>query len=89
MDLFGFIVTVAAYVASQMVPDCREYMIFSHQSHESGHQYVLQELNAEPLLQLSLRLGEGTGAVLAIPLIRAAVAFYNDMASFDSAGVTV
>ncbi|RJX72990.1 nicotinate-nucleotide--dimethylbenzimidazole phosphoribosyltransferase [Vibrio sinensis] len=85
----GFIVTAAAYVAAKINPLCRDYMIFAHQSHEAGHKYLLQELEAQPLLDLSLRLGEGTGAVLAVPLIRAAAEFYNTMASFEEAGVTV
>lgn len=85
----GFIATAAAYAATQLNPQCRDYMIFAHQSHEAGHKYMLEELHAEPLLDLSLRLGEGTGAVLAVPLIRAAVEFYNNMASFEQAGVTV
>lgn len=85
----GFIVTVAAYVAALLEPDCREMFIFAHRSHESGHQKVLELLAAEPLLDLDLRLGEGTGAVLAVPLIRAAAEFYNTMASFADAGVTV
>lgn len=85
----GFITTVAAYVATLLNPCCRDYMIFAHRSHESGHQAVLQLLEAKPLLDLGLRLGEGTGAVLAVPLIRAAAEFYNTMASFEQAGVTV
>ncbi|MGC9493393.1 nicotinate-nucleotide--dimethylbenzimidazole phosphoribosyltransferase [Vibrio genomosp. F10] len=85
----GFIVTVAAYVASLIEPDCRAYMIFAHKSKESPHQTLLEELGADPLLDLSLRLGEGTGAVLAMPLVRAAAEFYNNMASFEDAGVTV
>ncbi len=85
----GFIATAAAFSATKINPACRDYMIFAHQSHESGHQYMLEELNAEPLLDLSLRLGEGTGAVLAVPLIRAAAEFYNSMASFEQAGVEV
>lgn len=85
----GFIVTVAALVATTMQPACRDYLIFAHQSHESGHRLVMDLLNAEPLLDLSLRLGEGTGAVLAVPLLNAAAEFYNNMASFADAGVTV
>ncbi|CAM3942959.1 Nicotinate-nucleotide--dimethylbenzimidazole phosphoribosyltransferase [Vibrio aerogenes CECT 7868] len=85
----GFIVTVAAYVATLLEPACRDYMIFAHQSEEPGHQRVLEVLYAKPLLHLGLRLGEGTGAVLAVPLIQAACEFYNTMASFDEAGVTV
>jgi len=87
--LDGFIVTSAAMLAVSLAPACRDYLIFSHVSDESGHRLMLTCLEAEPLLQLGLRLGEGSGAALALPLLRAAVAFYNDMASFDSAGVTV
>lgn len=85
----GFIVSSAAYVATLIEPGCREYMIFAHRSEESGHKILLELLQATPLLDLSLRLGEGTGAALAVPLVRAAADFYNNMASFESAGVTV
>ncbi|OEF40777.1 nicotinate-nucleotide--dimethylbenzimidazole phosphoribosyltransferase [Vibrio cyclitrophicus] len=85
----GFIVSVAAYVATLIDPNCRDYMIFAHRSEESGHKILLELLDAEPLLDLGLRLGEGTGAALAMPIIRAAAEFYNNMASFESAGVTV
>lgn len=85
----GFIVTIAAYVASLIKPACLQQMIFAHRSHESGHQLVLSLLEAKPLLDLDLRLGEGTGAVLALPLLRASAEFYNNMASFEQAGVTV
>ncbi|WP_086970098.1 nicotinate-nucleotide--dimethylbenzimidazole phosphoribosyltransferase [Vibrio coralliirubri] len=85
----GFIVSVAAYVATLIEPSCRDYMIFAHRSEESGHKILLELLDAEPLLDLGLRLGEGTGAALAMPIIRAAAEFYNNMASFESAGVTV
>ncbi|WP_261885746.1 nicotinate-nucleotide--dimethylbenzimidazole phosphoribosyltransferase [Vibrio pomeroyi] len=85
----GFIVSVAAYVATLIEPNCRDYMIFAHRSEESGHKILLELLGAEPLLDLGLRLGEGTGAALAMPIIRAAAEFYNNMASFESAGVTV
>ncbi|MEZ9837598.1 nicotinate-nucleotide--dimethylbenzimidazole phosphoribosyltransferase [Vibrio sp. 10N.261.52.C11] len=85
----GFIVSVAAYVATLIEPNCRDYMIFAHRSEESGHKILLELLDAEPLLDLGLRLGEGTGAALAMPIIRTAAEFYNNMASFESAGVTV
>lgn len=85
----GFIVSVAAYVATLIEPNCRDYMIFAHRSEESGHKILLEQLDAEPLLDLGLRLGEGTGAALAMPIIQAAAEFYNNMASFESAGVTV
>ena len=85
----GFIVTAAALLAVKMQPTVRDYMVFCHHSVEPGHQKMLTELNAKPFLDLGLRLGEGTGAALALPLVRAACSFYNDMASFEDAGVTV
>ncbi|OBU38574.1 nicotinate-nucleotide--dimethylbenzimidazole phosphoribosyltransferase [Photobacterium damselae] len=85
----GFIATAAALMACQIHPDCRQYLVFCHQSQEQGHQKMLTHLAASPLLHLDLRLGEGTGAALALPLLHAACAFYNDMASFDDAGITV
>lgn len=85
----GFIVSAAALLATHFNPHARDYMIFAHKSEEAGHQLLLQLLNAEPLLDLGLRLGEGTGAALALPLIQAAVSFYNQMATFESAGVKV
>lgn len=85
----GFIVSVAAYIATLLDEETREYMLFAHRSEENGHKFVLEHLKAEPLLDLGLRLGEGTGAALALPLLKAAAQFYNKMASFESAGVTV
>lgn len=84
----GFIATAAAMLATELYPESRDYMVFCHQSDEQGHQLMLKHLQAQPLLNLGLRLGEGTGAALAVPFVRAAASFYNDMASFDSAGVT-
>lgn len=84
----GFICTAAAMVAVQINSAVKDYMIFAHCSGEQGHQKMLKWLGVEPLLNLGLRLGEGTGAALALPLIQAAVAFYNDMASFEQAAVT-
>lgn len=84
----GFICTAAAMVAIQINPAVKDYMIFCHCSGEQGHKKMLQWLDVEPLLNLGLRLGEGTGAALALPLIQAAAAFYNDMASFEQAEVT-
>jgi len=83
----GFIATAAALVAVKLSPQSRDYLIFAHESQEQGHKLLLQQLQATPLLSLGLRLGEGTGAALALPLIQAAVHFYNQMASFDDAGV--
>jgi nicotinate-nucleotide--dimethylbenzimidazole phosphoribosyltransferase len=85
----GFIVSVAAYIATLLDEETRDYMLFAHNSEENGHKFVLECLKAEPLLDLGLRLGEGTGAALALPLIKAVAQFYNKMASFESAGVTV
>ncbi len=84
----GFIVTSALLVATRLAPEIRDYCIFCHRSAEPGHLAQLHDLKAEPLLDLGLRLGEGTGAALAWPLVRAAAAFLNEMASFESAGVS-
>ena len=84
----GFIVTSALLVAHAIYPSILDYCVFAHQSDESGHQKMLQYLQADPLLKLDMRLGEGTGAALALPLIQAAVNFLNEMASFESAGVS-
>lgn len=83
----GFIVGAAALAAARLAPAFGEYCVFCHRSAEAGHRAQLAALAAEPLLDLGLRLGEGTGAALAWPLIQAAAAFLNEMASFDSAGV--
>ncbi|WP_300455244.1 nicotinate-nucleotide--dimethylbenzimidazole phosphoribosyltransferase [Accumulibacter sp.] len=84
----GFIVTSALLVAMRIAPAIRDYCVFCHRSAEPGHLAQLRALQAEPLLDLGLRLGEGTGAALAWPLVRAAAAFLNEMASFESAGVS-
>ncbi|WP_029147878.1 nicotinate-nucleotide--dimethylbenzimidazole phosphoribosyltransferase [Methylophilus sp. 5] len=84
----GFIATSALLVAAKLYPQVIDYCVFAHCSDESGHSMMLSHLKAQPLLHLSLRLGEGTGAVLAYPLLQSAVAFLNEMASFDSAGVS-
>ncbi|MBU3021226.1 nicotinate-nucleotide--dimethylbenzimidazole phosphoribosyltransferase [Aestuariibacter sp. A3R04] len=85
----GFIVSVAALVACDIAPNARQFMVFAHTSEERAHQMVLDELRADPLLNMGFRLGEGTGAALAIPLLRTAAAVYNDMATFESASVHV
>ena len=77
----GFIATACAAVAVAMQPNLRDYLIFAHRSAEPGHQAILDHLQAKPLLDLGLRLGEGTGAALAIPLVRAAAAILTDMAN--------
>jgi nicotinate-nucleotide--dimethylbenzimidazole phosphoribosyltransferase len=84
----GFIVTAALLVAASVAPNIRDYCVFAHCSNEAGHRRQLDWLAARPLLDLGLRLGEGTGAALALPLLRGACAFLNEMASFESAGVS-
>ena len=84
----GFISTAAAVAALAMAPQAREYCIFSHGSAEPGHCKALAALGVSPLLDLGLRLGEGTGAALAIFLLRVAANTFNDMATFSNAGVS-
>ncbi|MGY5352653.1 nicotinate-nucleotide--dimethylbenzimidazole phosphoribosyltransferase [Wenyingzhuangia sp. IMCC45533] len=84
----GFIVTAALLAAHAMNPSVVNNCIFSHCSDELGHQKMLAFLNADAILKLGLRLGEGTGAALAYPLVLSAVNFLNEMASFESAGVS-
>ena len=84
----GFIVTAALLAAKSINPEVLNYCVFAHNSNEKGHTKMLDFLNEKPLLSLNLRLGEGTGAALAIPLLKSAVNFLNDMASFESAGVS-
>lgn len=84
----GFICSAAALVAAHMNPIAQSAWIFAHQSAEPAHQRMLAALNAEPLLDLGLRLGEGTGAALAYPIVKNAVAMLNEMATFTSAGIS-
>jgi nicotinate-nucleotide--dimethylbenzimidazole phosphoribosyltransferase len=84
----GFIATSALLAASKLQPNILQYCVFSHCSNENAHRKLLDYLGAKPLLDLGLRLGEGTGAALALPLVQAAANFLNDMASFQSAGVS-
>jgi nicotinate-nucleotide--dimethylbenzimidazole phosphoribosyltransferase len=86
--LDGFITGSAALVAARLEPEVSDYLVASHLSPEPGHAAVLAELGLEPLLDLGLRLGEGSGAALAVPLVEAARAILVDMATFESAGVT-
>lgn len=84
----GFIASVAALVATRIDPDVPARLIFAHRSAEAGHGRCLDALGAEPLLDLGMRLGEGTGALLAVPLLRSAAAVMREMATFESAGVS-
>ncbi|AYH43886.1 nicotinate-nucleotide--dimethylbenzimidazole phosphoribosyltransferase [Azoarcus sp. DN11] len=84
----GFIVGSAALTAARLAPAITDYCVFCHRSAEPGHLAQLSALDARPLIDLGLRLGEGTGAALAYPLVQAAVNFVNEMASFESAGVS-
>ena len=83
----GFICSVAALVAARINPSCREWLFFGHRGAEPGHRLVLDALQAEPLLELGLRLGEGSGAALAVPLLRLACELHNGMATFAEAAV--
>lgn len=84
----GFIVTSALLVAQRLQPAIFDYCVFSHTSGEQGHALLLEQLGARPLLDLGLRLGEGTGSALALPLLHAAANFLNEMATFASAQVS-
>jgi nicotinate-nucleotide--dimethylbenzimidazole phosphoribosyltransferase len=84
----GFIAGAAALVALDAAPEARRALVFAHRSAEHGHRALLGHLGAEPLLDLEMRLGEGTGALLAWPLVRAAAAMLREMASFESAGIS-
>jgi nicotinate-nucleotide--dimethylbenzimidazole phosphoribosyltransferase len=84
----GFIVTSALLVAAKLQPAILDYCVFSHCSDERGHGKMLSHLDARPLLQLGLRLGEGSGCALALPLLHAAVNFLAEMATFESAQVS-
>ncbi|QIH10099.1 MULTISPECIES: nicotinate-nucleotide--dimethylbenzimidazole phosphoribosyltransferase [unclassified Pseudomonas] len=83
----GFICSVAALVAVRLNPACRPWLLFAHQGAEPGHRHVLQVLEADPLLDLGLRLGEGSGAALAVPLLRLACDLHGQMATFAEAAV--
>lgn len=84
----GFIATVAALAAIKIKPGCDAWFIYAHQSHEPGHRLILEALNAEPLVNLNMRLGEGSGAAVVIPLLRQACALHANMATFAEAGVS-
>ena len=84
----GFIVTSALLVAAAVRPDILDYCVFSHCSDEQGHRRMLAHFDARPLLNLGLRLGEGTGCALALPLLAASASFLREMATFESAQVS-
>ena len=84
----GFISTAAAAIAFAIEPRVRGYLFAGHQSEEPGHRVLLQYIGLRPILSLNMRLGEGTGAVLAMPIIESAMCLYNEMATFASAGVS-
>lgn len=84
----GFISTVAALAAEQICEGSKNWFIYAHQSAEPGHAHVLKALNASPLLDLAMRLGEGSGAAVAVNLLRTACSLHNEMATFTTAHVS-
>ncbi|MGN1376615.1 MAG: nicotinate-nucleotide--dimethylbenzimidazole phosphoribosyltransferase [Prevotella sp.] len=84
----GFIMTACAVAATRLYPTAKKYMIFGHQGDESGHKKMLDLLDAQPLLRLGMRLGEGTGALCAYPIIESAVRMINEMNNFENANIT-
>lgn len=84
----GFISTAGALIASELHPNVRDYIFAAHKSVETGHQFMLDRIGVKPLLDLDLRLGEGTGAALAMTLIDAGVKILREMATFEQAGVS-
>ena len=84
----GFIMTACALAACRLYPEAQSYMVFGHCGDESGHRRMLDALHAKPLLSLGLRLGEGTGALCAFPILDSAVRLMNEMNNFDNASIT-
>ena len=84
----GFIMTNCLLAASRLCPAVTDYAIFGHQGDESGHKLLLEYLHAKPLLYLGLRLGEGSGAVCAYPIVDSAVRMMNEMETFSHASIT-
>lgn len=83
----GFITSAAFMVAAQMVPDLMDNVFFSHASEEPGHKAMMDFLHQKPILDLNMRLGEGTGVAIAYPMLQSAMVFLNEMASFDDSGI--
>ena len=86
--LDGFISGAAALIAAELAPNVTPFCFAAHRSVEAGHRAALEKLGLKPLVELDLRLGEGTGAVLAMHLIEAAAKIYNEMATFADMGIT-
>ena len=84
----GFIMTACALAACRLYPEAQSYMVFGHCGDESGHRRMLDAMGAQPLLSLGLRLGEGTGALCAFPILDSAVRMINEMNNFDTARIT-
>ena len=84
----GFIMTACALATVTMYPAAKSYMIFTHSGDESGHQRMLDFLKVRPLLSLGLRLGEGTGALCAFPIVDSSIRMINEMNNFDNAHIT-
>jgi len=84
----GFIMTACAIAAIRLHPAAQDYMLFAHQGDEAGHRRMLDIVGAKPLLSLGLRLGEGTGALCAFPIVDSAVRMMNEMNNFQSAKIT-
>lgn len=84
----GFICTTAAIIAKAICPTANDYMITSHQSVETGHKIATQFLEREPILDLGFRLGEGSGAAIAFPILESATLMVKEMATFSSAGIS-
>ena len=84
----GFIAAAAFLAAFRIVPEIKQYAVFAHKSDEQGHGKILKYMQVEPLISLGMCLGEGTGAAVAFPILQSAVSFLNQMASFESAGVS-
>ncbi len=84
----GFISSVAALTAAQLQPDIKHWLLFAHRSTEPGHRHVLKAMDANPLVDLGLRLGEGSGAATLVPILRLACALHNNMATFAEAKIS-